>query len=69
MVGYEGVTSMKSNKEKHEKRMQIIIMIGSVMLSTIVTIVSAIKLTAANTEGINQIISLDAINLGISLLL
>lgn len=60
---------MKNNKEKHEKRMQIIIMIGSIMLSIIVSIVSAIKLTTPNVEDIHQTISLDAINLGISLLL
>lgn len=60
---------MKGDDKKHEKRVRVYTMLGTIMLSVIVTIVSAIKLTSANSLDENTTISLDAINLGIALLL
>jgi len=60
---------MSHNNEKRERWMRLITMTGSVLLSVIVTIISAIKLTAASDTTTNSVVSLDAINLGISLLL
>lgn len=60
---------MTSNDEKRERWMRLLTMVGSVLLSVIVTIVSAIELTAANDSASNSMVSLDAVNLGISLLL
>lgn len=56
-------------ESKKEKWLRVGIMFGSVMLSVIVTIVSAIKLGSASTSGTSGTISLDSINTGISLLL
>lgn len=60
---------MRTNEEKRERWLRLITMAGSVLLSIVVTIISAIKLTAANTSAASAVVSLDAVNLGISLLL
>lgn len=60
---------MKRENEKREKITRISIMIGTILLSVLVTIISAIKLTGENASVVEPPISLDAINLGISLLL
>lgn len=51
-------------ESKKEKWLRVGIMFGSVMLSVIVTIVSAIKLGSASTSGTSGTISLDSINTG-----
>ena len=48
-------------ESKKEKWLRVGIMFGSVMLSVIVTIVSAIKLGSASTSGTSGTISLDSI--------
>ncbi len=60
---------MKRIDEKHEKKIRIFIMIGTILLSVLATIISALNLTGANASTTETSISLDAINLGISLLL
>lgn len=68
MVGYEGV-KMQNNDKIHEKKVRVFTMIVTIMLSVIVTIISAIKLNSANSSDANTTISLDTINVGIALLL
>lgn len=59
----------KREDEKREKRTRIYVMVGTILLSVLVTIISAINLTGANDSQTTTSISLDAINLGISILL
>lgn len=68
VVGYEGV-KMEKIEEKREKKTRVYIMVGSVLLSVVVTIVSALSLTSANSSDAEILSSLDSVNLGISLLL
>ena len=60
---------MQNNDKGHEKKVRIFTMIVTIMLSVIVTIISAIKLNSANPSNANSTISLDTINVGIALLL
>lgn len=64
VVGNEGVNVDK----KREKWLRAGIMLGSILLSTIVTIISAIKLESAEIS-VNGAITLESVNIGISLLL
>lgn len=61
---------MGKNKDNSKKILRIGIMVGSVLLSALVTIVSSIRLSSENIQiDADSTISLDSINIGISLIL
>ncbi len=61
---------MKRTKEINEKYERIWIMVGSILLSVVVTIVSAWKLSVDDMNVAEQVtLSLDSLNMGISLIL
>lgn len=61
---------MGKNKDNSKKILRIGIMVGSVLLSALVTIVSSIRLSSENIQiDADSTTSLDSINIGISLIL